>query len=198
MKKYFVSRLLCFGAAFLTLTTWAAPSHWKVDLSKGESEISFEAIGQPSFLKVHGKGHGLRGNLEQKGNVIAGTGLFSVDSFETGIGLRDQHMKKSLEVTKFPVAKLVLDPLPAGALEKATPFRGMLELHGEKKNVTGSVKLSAADSNLQASFQFTVKLSDFQIEAPSFAKITIRDEIKVSVEGTFPFQNASDLSVAPR
>jgi polyisoprenoid-binding protein YceI len=165
---------------------------WNAKLDKGEVAISFEAVGQPSFLKVHGKSErGLRGTLENKGDSVSGFGVFSLESLETGIDLRDQHMKnKYLEVNKYPVTKLTLDPIPLHKATAEIPFHGTLELHGQKKPIGGTVTLNPDNSKLRANFSFTLKLSDFHIEPPSFAKITIQDAIKISVVGTFPIQVA--------
>ena len=83
-----------------------------IDLSKTSHEINFLAVGQPSALKISGKlapGSAMTGKLEVVKNELVGNASIALDSFDTGIGLRNRHMKeKYLETAKYPEAKISL------------------------------------------------------------------------------------------
>jgi len=197
-KTIWVGLTVFLGLSFFSFNAFGGKSRWNADLSKGESEISFDGIGRPSFVHVHGKSsHGLQGTLEDRDNAVSGFGVFSLASLETGISLRDRHMKTCLEVEKYPTSKLMLFPIAFPGSETQSTFRGTLELHGQKGIVNGIVKLRATGNGLRAHFSFPIKLSEFHIVAPSFAKITLQDSVQISVEGNFPTRALSDLAASP-
>src|SRR5262245_49694569 len=112
-----------------------------VELEKKGGCVEFFAVGWPSALKIHGKGRGPEGQLQVVGNQVNGTIEFDLDTLETGIELRDRHMKEQyLQTARFPRAALKLEGLDAKRLADSSgsvslPFRGMLSLHGVDKPV---------------------------------------------------------------
>ena len=112
--------------------------------------------------------------------IVDGALKLKLDSFQTGIGLRDRHMKeKYLEAGKFPEATLTLakQTLPKNG---SAPFEGELELHGVKKKVSGTAELLDGGKAVKASFP--VSLKDYAITAPSFAGISVADQVNVETE----------------
>lgn len=147
-------------------------------------EVTFEAVGKPAMLKVRGHGPAASGEFVIGGGKVSGTSEFELARLETGMDLRDRHMKeKYLEVEKHPKAKLTLTDLavPAGFGAASslgeTRFVGTLLLHGVEKPVEGT--LSYASGKAEARFE--AKLSDFGIAVPSYMGITIADTVKVFV-----------------
>ena len=72
------------------------------------------AIGRPAAIKILGKSKGPSGELKiQKSDqdfLVNGEAIIDLDSFETGINMRDQHMKeKYLETGKGKNAKLIIE-----------------------------------------------------------------------------------------
>jgi polyisoprenoid-binding protein YceI len=157
--------------------------------TKGSSE--FLAIGNPSAIRIQGKGEGPEGELqvqEEGANLIIG-GVLNVDmkSYSTGISLRDRHMKeKYLEVEKFQTAKLTLKniTLAKSDLQKnpetSAAFDGILELHGVQKAVHGTFTLKNTPSGYAVNAKFPIKLSEYSIVVPSFAGITVADQVEVN------------------
>jgi polyisoprenoid-binding protein YceI len=104
--------------------------------------------------------------------------------------MRDKHMKeKYLEVEKFPRAELTIQkvtlPLSlkqAGASLPGVPFQGILKLHGLEKPVFGTMTLKHdGDSSASVDAAFSLKLTDFGIQIPSFAGITIADQVEIKI-----------------
>jgi polyisoprenoid-binding protein YceI len=154
-------------------------------------QVDFEAVGNPSALKIHGKCSQLKADLRTESNRVSGSVVFPLDCLETGIELRDRHMKeKYLETARFPESRLVLEGVNPARGEQS--FQGMLSLHGVSRLVQGKFTLTDAKDQKEEKMEgshgvgvqarFTIKLTDFQIQLPSFAKITVADEVTVSVK----------------
>lgn len=168
-----------------------------LDLDHGTGAVSFDAIGKPSALKIHAKGDAPKGQFRVKDGKVSGAATFKLDSLDSGIGMRNDHMKKRyLETDKFPEAKLTLAdlPLPSGFAASEfsaneVPFKGTLSLHGAEKPVEGTLKLSRGGGNLAINAKFVVKIDDFLIKSPSFAGITMAKEVNCAVEMMAPFSS---------
>lgn len=171
----------------LTSRSFASPSF---KLSKDKGMINFLAIGNPSAIRIDGKGEGPEGVLsaEEKGDnlLISGDLKVNLNNLDTGIALRDRHMKeKYLEVSKFENAILKLQvTVPKAALKKDTgtrlPFNGSLDLHGIQKPVSGTFVLKPENDGLKSSASFQIKLSDYSVSVPTFAGISVADVVDVT------------------
>src|SRR5438309_1643612 len=87
-----------FAILLLTLagqSVFAAPSF---KFSKARGSTGFLAIGNPSAIRIDGKSEGPEGELavqEKDGNfLVSGQLKVSMKNCETGIALRDRHMKE--------------------------------------------------------------------------------------------------------
>ena len=191
--------------AALSVNVHAGPA-WVLNLSKGEGKVEFHAVGKPKMLKIHGKGTKPTGQMTVEDGKVSGQAIFDLNSLDTGIDLRNKHMKeKYLEVGKHPKAIFELveiklpNPLPAGDFEKDAPFKGKLTVKGVTKEVSGVAKLKKEGSNLTGNVEFATTVKSFNIELPSFAGITMADEVNVQVEFTGPMvQKTGTRSLASK
>ena len=183
--------LYAASVILLTSITWASvPAKTHVDFASDSGNTEFVAVGHPSALKIHGKGPAPQGELTLAATRIKGTLTFDLASLNTGISMRDHHMKeKYLEVGKYPRATLRISriqlstPLPSGDFKlDDIPFEGPLTLHGKTVPVKGTVSLAHAGSQLLVNASFALKISDYAIALPTFAGITMADEVTVHVE----------------
>lgn len=155
--------------------------------SASEGAVEFVAIGKPSFIKIHGKGTPAHGTLQLDGGKTRGEFDFELTTLATGIETRDDHMKnKYLEVGKFPRAHLEIESAQIDdgwtlthPLLKEKEFRGQLTLHGVTRPTSGQFSIN---DQHEVEAQFKVKLKDYQIDIPSFAGITVSDEVEVHVK----------------
>ncbi len=157
---------------------------------KGKTE--FLAVGRPSALKINGKGSGPSGELKfskagADDMLLDGEVDMDLSSFDTGIGMRDRHMKeKYLEVEKFKTAKLKFQgvKIPKSVLESGGSLNvpAMLSLHGIEKPVEVVISLNAKGETLISSSKFKLKLTDYAIEVPKFSGITVADEVEVTAQ----------------
>lgn len=167
-----------------------------LDMDRGSGAVTFDAIGKPSALKIHAKGGAPKGQLMVKEGKVSGTLTFKLDSLDTGIGMRNDHMKKRyLETAKFPEAKLTLAdlPLPEGYAVpdfsvSDLPFKATLSLHGIEKQVEGTLKAKRDGDDLAINARFALKIEDFSIKSPSFAGITMANDVNCAVEMKAPFK----------
>jgi polyisoprenoid-binding protein YceI len=115
--------------------------------------------------------------------AVGGTLKVDLQTLETGIGIRDHHMKSNyLQVEKGPdFSVATFDDLRVEKLEGKTVFSGNLTLHGQRKAITGTADLQQKDGRIRVQAQFALKVSDFQIPAPTYLGVGVRDEIQIKV-----------------
>lgn len=152
----------------------------------GDAKASFEAVGRPSLLKIKGEGSPVTGHLQLDGDKVSGRFEVDVDRFDTGIDLRNRHMKENYLKTKdFP--KAIVDiasvQLPAGWTLgqdlRDAPFKGELTLKGVTKPVEG--KVTAKGANLDTEASFVISLNDFDVDVPKYMGVTVADTVNVTV-----------------
>lgn len=147
-------------------------------VSKGSgNKVEFSAVGNPGFLRINGKGAHAEGKLSEAGGVLSGELFVALDAFDTGMGLRNDHMKdKYLETKKFPKASFKLAPYKIS--ETSSDFSGDLTLKEVTKKISG--KMSVKGKVLVA--KFTVSLVDFPVGVPEWKGVTMAKEVDISVE----------------
>jgi len=134
--------------------------------------------------------NGVSGNLALADTSGAVNGAVEVDlgTLQTGIGLRDRHMKdKYLEVSRgdmFATARL--DEIRiARAEEGSVPFQGKLTLHGEQHAISGIAELQRQrDGALRVRARFPISLAAFRFQPPRYLGVGVRDEVQVQVQFT--------------
>lgn len=172
--NFIISLILCL----LTVQSFAA----KFKSTKGE--VTFTAVGKPAMLKIHGKGAAPKAELSEENGTWSGDIQFDVASLDTGISLRDDHMKnKYLEVAKYPQAKLSLQKFAWQKKSEELKLQGFLTLHGEKHPLEdGILKVKTDGKIVNAEAEFEISLRDYKVEIPSYAGIKVADKVKVSVQ----------------
>lgn len=187
-----ILKSLAFALCLLNLNVYASIA--KYDMKKNNGVVKFYALGNHSAIRIDGVGAGPEGRLEvvadDKNSKIAGQFVFDLGSLNSGIEMRDSHMKeKYLEIEKFPTAKLTIETINIDGnilknFNKANvSFTGVMNLHGKEKVVSGMAELkSLSKDEIKVIAKFKVKSSDFNIDVPSFAGITVADEIDLEVE----------------
>ncbi|MGK5089731.1 YceI family protein [Bdellovibrionota bacterium FG-2] len=167
----------------------------EVIIQKASGSVEFLAIGRPSALRIRGKGAGPEGVVKvsrASGKPVAqGLLRFELALLDTGIDSRTEHMKeKYLEVAKFPQAVLSFSDL---ALPDSSPvkgkvaFKGELTFHGVTHAIAGSSEIMEIEKSFVVEAEFPVKLSEFKVEIPNFAGITVAEDVTVTVHFDAPF-----------
>lgn len=160
-----------------------------LDGTKGK--VEFTAVGRPSAIKINGHGPGPGGEvtLEKKDKAysLSGEATFDLDALDTGIGMRDRHMKeKYLETGKHKIATLKLTDVavPAETVDKGGEIKttALLNLHGVEKPVDVAIQIAGDGDALKGVSRFKIKLSDYGIEIPKFSGVTVADDVDVTAE----------------
>ena len=128
------------------------------------------------------------------GELVAGEigpleGSFEVDlsSLETGIGLRDRHLRdKYLEVgrgegyDKAVLTDIVLLAREAGD-ERRQPFTATLALHGEVHELSGSCRIDETEAGYEIEATMPVHVPDYGIAKPRHLGIGVKDTVRITV-----------------
>ena len=171
--------------AIVLITVAAAPARaadaYKV--SSGEITVMCPLTVGGSF---EAKTKNLSGDVtpaSDEQGAVRGALKVELQTLETGIGIRDRHMKNNyLEVEKGPgFATATIEDIRVEKLEGKTVFTAMLSLHGQKRKVTGAAELQEKDGKVRVQAQFPVKVSEFEIPAPTYLGVGVRDEIQIKV-----------------
>lgn len=171
---------------FLVAVSAQAATTVELKTTPGNGKVQFEAVGRPAMVKIKGQAEGPQSSLTIQKGLLSGELTFPLKSLDTGIDLRNEHMKeKYLEIGKYPEARLKIKDLqlpegwsPQNATLKEFPFKGILNLHGVEKEINGVVSVS---DSLKAEAQFEIKISDFKIDIPSYLGVTVADRVTVLV-----------------
>lgn len=127
-----------------------------------------------SFNAVSNKA---KGNIIKTGDSFTADKIsVSIESFKTGIDLRDEHTWKHMNSSAHPKAVLT-DVKGQGG--KAT---GTLEVNGVKKPITIAYKEVGSD----ISAKFTVKASEFGMKKAEYLGVGVVDTI--NVEAILPYK----------
>jgi len=117
------------------------------------------------------------------GGAVKGTFAVELMKLETGISLRDRHLRNNyLEVQKgadFAVAKF--DNIKIQKLSGKTTFSGTMTLHGQQRDISGTADLQQDGKGYKVDATFPLKISAFQIPEPTYLGVGVSDEITIHV-----------------
>jgi polyisoprenoid-binding protein YceI len=147
----------------------------------GASKVSFTGKG-PGGFKVVGTSEKLE--LQDDGERLTLT--VPLDSLDTGIELRNRHMReKYLETGKYPQAVLVvpwsaLKRAKAGETQEGTAT-GTLTLHGQTRQLPFKYRVVRTGDTQAVSGKLQLNFRDFGVNVPSYMGITVKPDIDVDV-----------------
>lgn len=110
----------------------------------------------------------------------------NLDALDTGIGLRNRHMKENyLETFRYPYAQLngkVIDEEKISDNKSKVTVDGEMFIHGVAKKITvqGTIEKNKPSYRIQT--DFIIKLSDYKIEIPSLMFMRISEDIKLVLD----------------
>ena len=123
--------------------------------------------------------------LVDTSGTVSGAVQVDLASLQTGIGLRDRHMKdKYLEIGRgdaFTTARLEEIRIER-AEEGSMPFHAKLTLHGEQHTISGMADLQGqSDGRMGVRARFPISLTAFGIQPPRYLGVGVRDEVQVQL-----------------
>ena len=165
---------------------------WQVDKKAGDNRVKFTS--RVTAFTFSGVTDQIDGFVYWEGDsLFAQKAQFhfqvNLAGFDTGIGKRDRDMREVLDTEKWPRAVykgVIAEHAAVDSTVAAYRVRtkGTLSLHGIDRaiEVPGTVVVEEGRSRIEAAF--TLKLADYEIEAPSlavFVKVSQEIALEVSV-----------------
>jgi hypothetical protein len=142
--------------------------------AEGTIQIAVKLTPAGSFVA---KSERLKGDLTRTGGDITSTKLsVALDSFKTGMALRDEHFCKHLGCEAQP--KAVLTDMKASGGKGS----GLLELNGVKKDI--SFQYEEKDSNFVA--KFDLNSTEFKMAKAKYLGIEVAETVSVEVRVPAP------------
>ncbi len=163
-----------------------AEIHPVFSLDPRESAIEFEA--DAGWHRFAGTARRVSGRIRVDDPSRPGEADACVEidaaSLTTGIGLRDEKMREShLHTDRFPTIRFVLSGVeriePVGDDRYRVTLRGSLTLHGVTRPVSAQASAQVSPTSIAAEGEVPVRLSAFEIPAPSFLFVTMKDTVIV-------------------
>jgi polyisoprenoid-binding protein YceI len=110
-----------------------------------------------------------------------------VKTLNTGMGLRDEHMRKHVFTTadgQVPDLRFSARTSTCSGSEKQTTceLKGELAMRGTAKPFTITLKVSRESGSFRAVGDGIVKLSTYGIPAPSQLGVTVVDDVKLHLD----------------
>lgn len=145
----------------------------------GEGQASFKGVG-PAGFKIEGKTKSV--DLKDDGKTL--TVVVGLKDLETGISLRDSHMReKYLEVDKFPEATLTVATnavtWPEDGKTSEGSAKGTFTVHGVSKEVSFKYRISNGGGTYSVEGEAPVNFKDHGINVPTYMGITVKPDITI-------------------
>ena len=136
-------------------------------------------------LHIEGTTHELSLS-EQDGKLVFQVPLSGVD---TGIALRNRHMRNYLDVAHFPHAELQVPrwtlTFPASGTVTESDVSGVLAIHGVYRPCSAHYRAERAPSGeLRVRATTRVDMRDFGIDVPSYLGVHVDPEVRLQVDFT--------------
>lgn len=165
-----------------------------VEVSGGT--VTFDVATNVPAVGVHGESKALQGRvriLQSPGGVALEEleAVVPVNSLKTGIGLRDDHMRKHIFTTtagsvpdlRF-VAKSAACPAATPGRETKCRLQGQLTIRGTTQPFAMELKVAEKNGGFQVTGDGEVMLSAYSIDRPSQLVVKTADVVKLHIAFT--------------
>jgi polyisoprenoid-binding protein YceI len=182
-------RLVAFASVLLVAGAAAAWTR-----TSTASSVTFKAVMRPG-----GAFEGKTPELAVKEHDQVVTVVVPLRNLETGLSLRDKHMKeKYLEVETYPVTTLEVQKsalaIPDNGKSAEGDANGSFTLHGVKKDVKFHYKGACDGAGVcDVTGTFDFNFNDYGVVVPSYLGVTVKPETSI----TATFQVKRDAAPAP-
>ena len=185
------SGALGLSIAVLSATAASAQSgQTAVEVRGGTA--AFDAATNVSAIGIHGKSAALEGRATVRDDA---NGLqiqqleasVPVKTLNTGMGLRDEHMRKHVFTTadgQLPDLRFSAQTSTCSGSDKQATceLKGELAMRGTAKPFTITLKVTRESGSFRAIGDGVVKLSTYGIPAPSQLGVTVVDDVKLHLD----------------
>ncbi|HVP59259.1 MAG TPA: YceI family protein [Myxococcaceae bacterium] len=150
----------------------------------GEPTAGFHGRG-PGGFSLNGTTHQLR--IDDDGTTLKV--VVPLAGLETGISLRDRHMRERyLEVDKYPDAVLELPwsalKLPGDGQTSEGTAPAKMSLHGKSHEVQVRYRVVRTGNRYQVTGNVPLTITDYGIDIPSYFGVTVQPDVEASASFT--------------
>ena len=180
-------------AGLCAVLAWAGPvvaaetAAWRID--RGDVKILVPLRPGGAFTATTASMNGTLSLAGEKPARLAGEIAVALASIDTGIALRNQHLReKYLEVAKGPgfdtavVSDIRFREADGEAYQGSSGFTGALLLHGVKHAIDGTADIRHQGNDRRVKAVFSLVMSEFGITAPMYLGVGVADKLLVTVE----------------
>ncbi len=143
--------------------------------------MGFFATG-PAGLQV--EGHGSKLSVHEASDRV--TVEVALDTLETGIDLRDEHLKEHLHAAQHPNAKLSVArsalTFPTSEAPVTGKAQGDFWLNGKSHAMSFTYQARRAGDRIQVQGLSSVDIRDHDIEVPCYLRVCVKPEVKLKVK----------------
>jgi polyisoprenoid-binding protein YceI len=155
-----------------------------------QNEVSF--LANSTFGNIEGITEKISGHVKWEDHDTMATSKvhFEVllDSIDTGVGLRNSHMReKYLETEKYPKA-IFNGKLVGWIIDKADSSRflvstdGTMSIHGVERPLSFSGYLTEIEDGYHAQYFFSLNIKDFDIDKPRFLLVSMDETVRLKLD----------------
>lgn len=138
-------------------------------------DVHFLATG-PAGLKIIGQAAKLEARTEGDQLVLS----VPLENVDTGISLRNTHMReKYLDSKAHPNAELKV-PLTALKAGKSQPVKGSFTVHGKTRDINFLADVTKNGDALDVSGAFDINLKQYDVEVPNYLGVTVKPDVQVA------------------
>jgi len=147
----------------------------------GAGNVEVHARG-PAGLRITGKSTEV--SLVEDSSVL----LFkaAIAPLDTGIGLRNRHLREALEADRFPEATLSVKRadlrFPGDGTSVEGETQGELTLHGQSHPVAVRYRAERKDDLTHIAGSLRLDLRDFAVVTPSYLGVAVSPEVEVDLD----------------
>ena len=149
--------------------------------SIGTADVGFLAVG-PGGLKIEGTGNQLA--VTEQGEAV--TVSVPLGGLKTGISLRDDHMKKALNVGAHPKATLRVErsglKFPEDKKSAEGSASGKFTLNGVTQDVKFDYKAARTGTDYHVQGRTEINMTSFKLEQPCYLGVCVDKNVKVKVK----------------
>lgn len=177
----------------------AAPIQYRLDERNGRQQVRF--LSEAPMETIDGSAREFSGNVaidyEKNDFGLEGSVVIPVDSLETGLALRDEHLRSDdwLDADRYPTITFQLTPAREQTVKKVGANRwflkviGIYSMKGKSKRLTIPIELERIrgkkNEKIMLKGRFPVKLADHGVFGPRAMRMIgakVSPEVQVSVK----------------
>ncbi len=191
-----IRRAVPVSLAILTCAAGIAATERQQRFDLESGSVAFEVGTTLPAIRVHGKAKDLHATARLRYDgapvtLVSAEATVPVAGLSTGLSLRDEHMREYVFTTaqgdrpdlRFQAAETAC--VPAEERDTITcPLSGTLTIRGLSRPLAVVLRVKGSGATRRASAEAVVRLSAYDIPAPSQLGVSTRDEVKVRLELT--------------